>query len=341
MSQDLDEQTADLLQTAWERLDAGDAEAALRLAVRAQSAAGDHAEVLMLQGAIAAQRDDVDAALTAMRRAAEADPTHPRPLIYAADLQLNFFDDPEAAIELLDRAIDLAENDDELIDAVILKAEAAIATGERDDEARECLAELEGCAVEDAGLWCEAGDLYMALGDVDHAQHCYEAALDEDEVADAYHGLGMVYDARGAQEAMVGAWRRTRELDLAAAPEAWHLPPAEFEAIAEAALRELPREVLDRLENVPILIEDAPSEALIADGTDPRLLGLFSGTPMPQKSTEGQPLAIDTVHLFQRNIERAAEGPEHLADEIRITVLHETAHFFGLTEDDLERLGLD
>jgi predicted Zn-dependent protease with MMP-like domain len=114
----------------------------------------------------------------------------------------------------------------------------------------------------------------------------------------------------------------------------------EFEAIAEAALRELPAEVRDRLANVPILVEDLPSEALIREGTDPRLLGLFSGVPLPDKTHEGQIPALDTIHLFQRNLERAARGRDHLAEEIRITVLHETAHYFGLDDDDLHRLGL-
>ena len=50
--------------------------------------------------------------------------------------------------------------------------------------------------------------------------------------------------------------------------------------------------------------------------------------------------SLDAIHLFQRNLEAAAGSREELEDEIRITVLHETAHFFGLEDDDLEAIGL-
>jgi predicted Zn-dependent protease with MMP-like domain len=90
---------------------------------------------------------------------------------------------------------------------------------------------------------------------------------------------------------------------------------------------------------VPILIADLPSEAQLADGLDPRLLGLFDGTAMP----DGGELAtsVTTIHLYRRNLERASVDLDQLAAEVRITVLHETAHYFGLDEDELEALGLD
>ena len=90
---------------------------------------------------------------------------------------------------------------------------------------------------------------------------------------------------------------------------------------------------------MPILIDDAPSEALIGDGLDPRLLGLFQGTPMSEDG--GLAPTVTNILLFRGNLARACRDAEHLAEEIRITVLHETAHYFGLDEDDLEALGLD
>ena len=50
---------------------------------------------------------------------------------------------------------------------------------------------------------------------------------------------------------------------------------------------------------------------------------------------------VTNILLFKRSLERFATDEDHLAEEIRITVLHETAHYFGLDEDDLEALGLD
>ena len=50
---------------------------------------------------------------------------------------------------------------------------------------------------------------------------------------------------------------------------------------------------------------------------------------------------VTNIRLFKTNLERAALDLDHLAEEIRITVLHETAHYFGLDEEDLEAIGLD
>jgi predicted Zn-dependent protease with MMP-like domain len=82
-----------------------------------------------------------------------------------------------------------------------------------------------------------------------------------------------------------------------------------------------------------------PSEALVGDGIDPRLLGLFQGTPMPDDGALAP--SVTNILLFRGNLQRACADADHLAEEIRITVLHETAHYFGLDEDDLEALGLD
>ena len=50
---------------------------------------------------------------------------------------------------------------------------------------------------------------------------------------------------------------------------------------------------------------------------------------------------VTNILLFKKNLERIARDLDHLAEEVRITVLHETAHYFGLEEDDLEKIGLD
>jgi predicted Zn-dependent protease with MMP-like domain len=109
--------------------------------------------------------------------------------------------------------------------------------------------------------------------------------------------------------------------------------------LAVGALDELPEDDKKRLENVPILIDEMPSEDLIAEGIDPRSLGLFQGTAMPDAG--GSAPSVTNILLFKTNLERAAEDLDHLAEEVRITVLHETAHYFGLDEEDLVQLGLD
>ncbi len=110
--------------------------------------------------------------------------------------------------------------------------------------------------------------------------------------------------------------------------------------MAETALAELPQELLDRLGNVAILIDERPSPEMAADGIDERVLGLYHGVPLNRRSVSfGAPYA-DTIHLFRANLERVCPTREALIQRIRIVVLHETAHFFGYSEAQLRRMGL-
>jgi predicted Zn-dependent protease with MMP-like domain len=157
--------------------------------------------------------------------------------------------------------------------------------------------------------------------------------------ADAQHMLGRVHEAAGERKDMIACWQQVLALDAAAPPPPLAIDDDELEAIARAALDELPPEVHAKLERVPILIDALPSKELVAEGLDPRLLGVFSGTPL----TEGGDLAptVTTIQLFRLNLLTYAVDREQLEHEIRITVLHETAHYFGLEDEDLEKLGLD
>lgn len=251
------------------------------------------------------------------------------------------YSDPSACIDLCERTLAKVEDELDFADLVLLKADAELAL---DDEAaaRQSMADLEGIELEDPTLSCTAGNIWWTLGEEAAAEAAWRAALAADDTqADAHFGLGQIAELRGDSATMIHHWLRTLALDAASPPPEWHMSADEFEKVAEAAMAELPREVLDRLENVPVLIEDLPASHLVEEGWDPRLLGLFSGVPLPEKShISGQAPHIDTVHLYQLNLERACADREQLAEEIRITVLHETAHFFGLDDDDLDELGL-
>ena len=91
---------------------------------------------------------------------------------------------------------------------------------------------------------------------------------------------------------------------------------------------------------MPILITDRPDRSDVATGLDPRLLGLFAGTAYPEVSSLGGTPQLTQILLFRRNLERVAFDEEELRAEIRTTLLHETGHFFGLSEDDLHEIGL-
>ena len=95
-----------------------------------------------------------------------------------------------------------------------------------------------------------------------------------------------------------------------------------FDEIVEAALAELPPELARGLENVAIVIEEERAD-------DPDLFGLW-------ESEEYMP---DKITIFRRPLVRSFPDENELRDEIRITVLHELAHYFGIDEDRLDELG--
>jgi predicted Zn-dependent protease with MMP-like domain len=261
------------------------------------------------------------------------------PIICIARLELHAQDDPDAALDTLVAAFDFIDEESDLIEAIYVKAQALVARGEP-EAAREALAELASSAIDDGDLALDLAELALAAADPAAAIRWIEIArADSDLVADALHLLGQVHEASGDRAAMITAWQEVRRLDLAAGPGPLSISEDDVEQIALQTLAELPEDIRTRLDNVPILIDDAPSEALIADGLDPRLLGLFQGTPMPEDG--GLAPTVTNILLFRGNLARSCGDAEQLAEEIRITVLHETAHYFGLDEDDLEELGLD
>ena len=95
-----------------------------------------------------------------------------------------------------------------------------------------------------------------------------------------------------------------------------------FEDHVQKALDELPPKLARALENVAVVVEDE-------DPDDPDLFGLWEAAEfMPDKIT-----------IFRKPLEAAFSDPRELEDEIRITVLHELAHYFGIDEDRLDELG--
>jgi predicted Zn-dependent protease with MMP-like domain len=114
-----------------------------------------------------------------------------------------------------------------------------------------------------------------------------------------------------------------------------------FEDLLHRAIRELPAEFRKKLKNVAIIIEDYPSEELKERMDIPpedTLFGLYEGIPLTERGFE-DPLHPDRILIFQRAIEDECDSPEEIKEELKITLVHEIAHFFGLSDEYLEELG--
>ena len=105
----------------------------------------------------------------------------------------------------------------------------------------------------------------------------------------------------------------------------------------------LPRQFREQLRNVEFVVEDRPSEELLlAEDIDPEeetLYGLYQGIPLPERSSLDPPLLPDKITIFAEPLLADFPDPEELREEIRLTVLHEIAHYFGMDEEEIEDLG--
>jgi predicted Zn-dependent protease with MMP-like domain len=108
-------------------------------------------------------------------------------------------------------------------------------------------------------------------------------------------------------------------------------------------LDRLPRQFRSHLSNVEVVVEARPGpELLLAEGLDPRtetLYGLYQGVPLPDRSEFYPPILPDKITIFSEPLLRDFPDPADLAEQIRLTVLHEIAHYFGMDEEDIDKLG--
>ena len=105
----------------------------------------------------------------------------------------------------------------------------------------------------------------------------------------------------------------------------------------------LPRQLREQLGNIEFVVEDRPSrELLLAEELDPEtdtIYGLYQGIPLPERSSLDPPLLPDKITIFAGPLLEDFPDLEELREEIRLTVLHEIAHYFGMDEDEIEDLG--
>jgi len=117
----------------------------------------------------------------------------------------------------------------------------------------------------------------------------------------------------------------------------------DFDLAAQAAMDSIPDQFRPHLENVIIEVRDRPDSTLLAEYEVPEdLLGLYVGVPLEDKGVDlGGSSMPDLVLIFRDNLCEMCETRDELVHEIRVTVLHEIGHHFGLDEDRLAELGYE
>jgi predicted Zn-dependent protease with MMP-like domain len=114
-----------------------------------------------------------------------------------------------------------------------------------------------------------------------------------------------------------------------------------FERLVADALATVPRRFRNALQNLVILVEDEPSRELLKEmEIEPpdTLLGLYQGTPLPERHWGHGNVLPDRVLLFQGPLERTSTDEDDLVVAIGETLIHEIGHYFGLSEEEIQEI---
>jgi predicted Zn-dependent protease with MMP-like domain len=121
-----------------------------------------------------------------------------------------------------------------------------------------------------------------------------------------------------------------------------------FDAELESVLAELPKQVRDLVDKVPLVVEDYPSREIMRKTRvrhRSELCGLYTGIPLIHRSVEHWGVPSDVIHIYREGILALARKPDgslslrRLRKQIRLTILHEYGHHHGMTERELRDLG--
>lgn len=210
--------------------------------------------------------------------------------------------------------------------------------------ALELIAALPPKLREDPDLLLLEAEAHAAGERWEEVVRVLERALQKSpEDSDVHHLLGVAHGELGEDDRCRHHFRKTYELDARVRKDVAidERTADDIARTARAVLDELPAEYRERLGNVLVVLEERPSLDLVEDGFDPRAYGLFEGQEHLEQLNQDVTTQATRIVLYSTNLALDFPDPEDLAEEVRITVLHEVGHFFGLDEDDMVRLGLD
>jgi len=115
----------------------------------------------------------------------------------------------------------------------------------------------------------------------------------------------------------------------------------EFEELVAEAIRSLPKEFKEKMENIVVVIESLPSQELLREmriRSPYGLLGLYRGVPYPRRGIWYRNVMPDKIIIFKKPIEVRCRNKEEIKESVRRVVVHEIGHYFGLGEVDLRKI---
>jgi tetratricopeptide (TPR) repeat protein len=313
------------LDRGWDLAQRGDASGAVACAKRALELDPQSPEVHNLLGFSAALAGDPEDALAHYRQAIALDDTYLEAMLNAAEVLMHPLGEWDEAIALCSDAYDIAETDEEIADCILLKVDALMSKGAREDAERAMKLIPQGPFQNDSYTFL-IGRAYYELGDLERAAPLIEEAARKDPThADAQYYLGLVRDERGDVRGATEAFLRARSLDVGREAPPWAPTPETFGTMVESALRRLDALLARYVREAEVYVVDVPGAELVVDGVDPRALMIIDAR---EDVTGDDPELLEAerrsprdrgrcrIFVYQRNVERAAGAMEHLEEEL-------------------------
>lgn len=299
------------LDRGWDLINRGDLAGAQRSAEKSLELDSESPEAHNLLGYVYAAQGDPDGALDHYRQAIALDDSFVEAMLNAAEVLIHPVHDFESAIDLVDEALEWAEGDDEVTDALLIKFDAHMHRGDQ-DAARKVLATVPEGPFESPRLDFLVGRAHFELGAVQDAKVRLQKAIErEPDSAEAHYYLGLVLDAEGDHTPATVAFLRCRELDSTAPRPSWSLSSSQFERHVRRAIEQLEAPQRDLLDGALVVVCDHPGAEVVADGVDPRAGVMLDAIG----ERDGKPVA-GRAFIYQHNIERLCDGPAKLDEEL-------------------------
>ncbi len=109
------------------------------------------------------------------------------------------------------------------------------------------------------------------------------------------------------------------------------VPPERFAELVADALDGIPDDLARLMDNVTVVIDDTSPPG--------RLFGYYEGIPLTRRQDYGGMAMPDRITIYRRTICAACHTEDEVREQVRVTVVHEIAHHFGIDDDRLDELG--
>ena len=310
----------------------GDTRGADASARRALELDPNSPEAHNLLGFVAALEGEGEEAIEAYRQAIALDDTYLEAMLNAAEVYIHPLGDFDQAIEMCDQALDLAEVDEEIIDALLGKGES--------EEATKVVARIPAGPYDNPNHAFLVGRAHYEIGNFDKAAALIEEAATKDaHHAEAHYYLGLIRDERGDVQGATHAFLQSRDLDLDMGMPPWAPGRDVFLSVSAKAVAAL-NPVLQRyVEGAEIFVSDVPGMELVAEGVDPRALVLLDGFAddrerTPRDAAEARPCG--RIFVYALNVVRLAGNFEAIEREVTLALEREITATF-LEAEQAER----